>query len=190
MSKNGRIKSLNDMKGNRVRMMFTTADAAAGVILIKHFGGEPYVVQSAGSVEQVTALMRGDIDLYFVSYTTGLKEIASSGGQLIPALVLRTDKRPELPNVPNLVDVGLQSEGSLWGAYRFIAAPVGLPADAQETLVAAIGKATKDPEFISRMEKGGYLPSTATPSEVKKIIEDTVSFFRKSQKEWEPLLRK
>jgi tripartite-type tricarboxylate transporter receptor subunit TctC len=171
-------------------MMFTTADAAAGVMLIKHFGGEPYVVQSAGSVDQVTALMRGDIDLYFVSYTTGLKEIASSGGQLIPALILRTDKRPELPNVPNLVDVGLQSEGSLWGAYRLVASPAGLPADVQETLATAIAKATKDPEFISKMEKGGYLPATATPAEVKKIIDATVSFFRSSQKVWEPLLRR
>ncbi len=189
MSKTGRIKSLQEIKGKQVRMMFT-ADAAGSVMLIKHFGGEPFTTQSSGSVELVTALMRGDIDMYFVSYSTGLKEVAASGGQLFPALILRTDKRPELPNVPNLVDVGLKLDASMWGADRLLCAPTGLPEDVEKTLTATIAKATSDPEFIAKMEKGGYMPSSATPQEAKKLVEDAVARLRENQKLWEPMLRK
>lgn len=189
MSKNGRIKSMEEMKGKQVRTMVT--DNPPGIVmLIKSFGGEPFIMQASGSVELSTALMRGDIDVYFVSFTTGLKEVANSGGKLMPVLTLRTDKRPEVPDVPNLVDVGLQSKASMWRAGRLLAAPAGLPQDVQKMLTGTIAKATTDPDFIAKMEKAGYMPAAANPEEIKESVEDMLKTFRETQKQWEPMLSK
>ena len=183
MAKNGRFKSVKEMKGNKIRSG-TTSGIVGTILVIKALGGEPYVSLDSGTGESITGLLRGDYDIVLLSYTTALKQIQLSEGKLIPVLICRLDKRPELPNVPNLMDVGLESLVGILAADRLLATPAGLPEDVMKMLTLTIAKATKDPEFISRMLKAGYMPEAATSEESKKIVEDVMTSLRVTQNAW------
>ena len=191
MPTKGRFKSVREFKGQQVRTGFTTQEAAQTITLVKALGGQPYATAYSGTAEVIPALRRNDVDLYMVTYTSGLKYLASAEGELMAGLICRTDKRPELPNVPNLKDVGLESMASVLGGDRLLAAPAGLPEDVKKILGEAIGKATIDPEFVSNMEKAGYIPAGgANPEELKNLVSQMFGALLNSKDQWAPVLIK
>jgi tripartite-type tricarboxylate transporter receptor subunit TctC len=189
--KASRFKSIRDIAGQQVRLGCTTQEAAQLVVLIKALGGKPYVTMFSGFAEIIPALRRDEFDLCMSTYSSGLKSLASSEGELVPSLICRTDSRPELPNVPNLRNVGLESMIDVLGGDRLVGAPAGLSLDVQKILGDAIAKATTDREFVSRMEKAGYLPAGgAEPAELKRLTEHMLDKITGSKDVWGPFLIK
>jgi tripartite-type tricarboxylate transporter receptor subunit TctC len=115
----------------------------------------------------------------------GLQDMVAGGVQIAPvslpearslidagkvkSLVVMADKRAALyPNVPTLKE----ATGSSWtmAAWRGIAAPKNIPAEARDKLVAAIGKIVASKDYTDFMAKQGYGVIYAPPEEFAKFM--------------------
>jgi tripartite-type tricarboxylate transporter receptor subunit TctC len=115
----------------------------------------------------------------------GLQDMVAGGVQIAPvslpearslidagkvkSLVVMADKRAALyPNVPTLKE----ATGSSWtmAAWRGIAAPKNIPAEARDKLVAAIGKIVASKDYTEFMGKQGYGVIYAPPEEFAKFM--------------------
>jgi tripartite-type tricarboxylate transporter receptor subunit TctC len=113
----------------------------------------------------------------------GLQDMVAGGVQLAPVslpearalidagkvrpLVVMAEKRIALyPNLPTLKE----ATGSSWtlGAWRGIAAPKGIPAEARDKLVAALQKVVASKDYTEFMGKQGYGVLYAAPDDFAK----------------------
>lgn len=106
-----------------------------------------------GVAPAMTALVGGQVDLYFGGTSTALPYIQS--GKL-KAIAVTGDKRnPLLPNVPTFKEAGVPgvNTDTYWGIY----APSGTPNDRVQALNAFFTKALKDPDVVKRMGELGLV---------------------------------
>jgi tripartite-type tricarboxylate transporter receptor subunit TctC len=115
----------------------------------------------------------------------GLQDMVAGGVQICPVslpearalidagkvktLVVMADKRAALyPNVPTLKE----ATGSNWtmAAWRGIAAPKNIPAEARDKLVAALKKIVASKDYTDFMAKQGYGVIYAEPAEFAKFM--------------------
>jgi tripartite-type tricarboxylate transporter receptor subunit TctC len=191
MPSNGSFAGVKEYKGQKVRLAFTTQEGAQSILLLKKLGAEIFPTAFAGTRIVMPALMRNDADVYLVTYTSGLKYIASSDGKLKAGLICRLDRRPELPNTPNLIDIGAKDLAPLLGGDRLLAAPAGLPQDVHMVLADAIGKATTDPEWVAQMKKAKYIPSGGiSAEEITALVGSMVKGLESTKDVWGPVLMK
>jgi len=115
----------------------------------------------------------------------GLQDLVSGGVEVVPcsipearamidagkvrALAIMDDNAPALyPNLPTLK----KELGTNWkiAAWRVIAAPKGLPADVQRTLVTALKKVYDSKDYKEFMAKQGYGIVWAGPEDTAKFM--------------------
>src|SRR5580765_1145217 len=115
----------------------------------------------------------------------GLQDLVSGGVEVVPcsipearamidagkvrALAIMDDNAPALyPNLPTLK----KELGTNWkiAAWRVIAAPKGLPADVQKTLVIALKKVYDSKDYKEFMAKQGYGIVWAGPEDTAKFM--------------------
>jgi len=83
-------------------------------------------------------------------YTTVQMQL---GDQVRCLGVAMEQRHPKLPNCPTFKEQGFNLVG---GAYRGVAVPKSTPADVQAKLADTLAKINADPEFIRKMEEGGF----------------------------------
>jgi tripartite-type tricarboxylate transporter receptor subunit TctC len=115
----------------------------------------------------------------------GLQDLVAGGVEIVPcslpearslidagkvkSLAVMDDKRaPLYPNVPTLKE----ATGSNWtmAAWRGIAAPKGIPAEARDKLVAAIKKIVAGKEYNEFMTQRGFGVIYAAPDDFVKFM--------------------
>ncbi|MFZ5555858.1 MAG: tripartite tricarboxylate transporter substrate binding protein [Pseudomonadota bacterium] len=75
-------------------------------------------------------------------------------GNQARCLAVAMEKRhPKIPDCPTFKELGYDLVG---GAYRGIAVPNSTPKEIQQQVSDLIGRINKDPEFIQKMEEGGF----------------------------------
>ncbi len=67
--------------------------------------------------------------------------------------VAMEQRHPKIPDCPTFKELGYDLVG---GAYRGVAVPKSTPADVQKQLSDIFDKVNRDPEFIKKMEEGGF----------------------------------
>src|SRR5262249_22106703 len=95
-------------------------------------------------------------------------------------LQLSLHKIPDLPDLPNIMDVATtdaQKEIIRMVLARQVigrpyAAPPGIPDDRLEALRTAFDKTMKDPDFLKDAERAGLEVDPVTGQEVEKLIDD------------------
>ncbi len=105
-------------------------------------------------------------------------------GGKVKALAVASEQRlASLPDVPTVIESGYPEFGTVT-AWQGIFAPPGTPADAVQTLRAAVGSAMVDPENQKTLEaKGGiFLPPEATGEASAKFLAD-------ERQKWGPLIK-
>ena len=119
-----------------------------------------------GGPEVVTSLLGGHVDVIGESYTLVLPHVNAGKFRMLAL----SRKAPAFPNIPTLTQLGYKQD--LLSAWFALHAPVGLPDQVRQTLVAAIEKAVKTPAVKEKIEQMGYIVDYKSPAELKKISMD------------------
>jgi len=106
-----------------------------------------------GVAPAMTALVGGQVDLYFGGTSTALPYLQS--GKLKAIAVTGEKRNPLLPDVPTFKEAGVSgvNTDTYWGIY----APSGTPNDRVQALNAYFTKALKDPDVVKRMGELGLV---------------------------------
>lgn len=176
------VNSLADLiklaKANPGKLTFGSAGIASvghisGEILKRDAGINMVHVPYKGSADAATALMGGHIDMLIDGTTVAL----AKAGKVKGIVAFGLDRHPEMPNLPSLVEAGLQnvriSIGAQWGLF----APKGTPAPICARLSQALEKMLAEPETRKRLERVSALAYWQTPDELRKALESDYNFY-------------
>jgi tripartite-type tricarboxylate transporter receptor subunit TctC len=123
-------------------------------------------VPSQGAAPGLQDLVAGGVEIAPCSLPEA-RSLIDAGK--VKSLAVMADKRaPLYPNVPTLKE----ATGSNWtmAAWRGIAAPKGIPAEARDKLVAAIQKIVAGKEYNEFMTQRGFGVIYATPDDFVKFM--------------------
>ncbi len=99
-----------------------------------------------------------------VSGSWGYSTVKMQLGDQVRCLAVAMEKRhPKLPDCPTFKEQGFDLVG---GAYRGVAVPKSTPADVQAKLADILAKINADPEFIRKMEEGGFAMLNVGPAQM------------------------
>ena len=105
-----------------------------------------------------------------VSGSWGYSTVQITLGDQVRCLGVALEQRhPQLPNCPTFKEQGFDLVG---GAYRGVAVPKSTPADIQMKLASDLAKVNADPEFIRKMEAGGFAMLNVGPKEMPQFMAD------------------
>jgi tripartite-type tricarboxylate transporter receptor subunit TctC len=102
-------------------------------------------------------------------YTTVQMQL---GDQVRCLGVAMEQRHPKLPNCPTFKEQGFNLVG---GAYRGVAVPKSTPADVQGKLADVLAKINADPEFIRKMEEGGFAMLNVGPAQMGAFMAEVKS---------------
>ncbi|MBN8936078.1 MAG: tripartite tricarboxylate transporter substrate binding protein [Rhizobiales bacterium] len=128
--------------------------------------------------DAVTAVMRGDAQLYFAP--VNLARDQSKAGK-VRAIAAATAKRiPDMPDTPTFTEEGLPFVYDSWFGLM---APRGVPKAVLEKISKDWADALKTPEMQDKIKKQFLIPVTDTPSAMDKIVADETANLTKVFKE-------
>jgi len=105
-----------------------------------------------------------------VSGSWGYSTVQITLGDQVRCLGVAMEQRhPQVPNCPTFKEQGFDLVG---GAYRGVAVPKSTPADIQMKLASDLAKVNADPEFIRKMEAGGFAMLNVGPKEMPQFMAD------------------
>ena len=135
--------------------MFMTA-AQINILHIPYKGAGAAIVDVLGGHTDLTSVVPGSVMSHLKS------------GAMIPLVI--TGKQPYhmLPNVPTFANIGLESVNP--GAFRFLAAPAGLPAAIQKKLTVTMRTVMEPQDFRTRLIDNGFDPELLTDAEARAYI--------------------
>lgn len=152
------FKTLKDLidnaKANPGKTTFSgsgkgSANHLAQVRFDKLAGVKSTYVAFKGTGASVAALLGGQ-----VKAAMGYSTVAAKQGDQVRMLAVATEERlPAFPDVPTFKELGIDMVS---GAYRGIAVPASTPDDVKKKLSGMIAEINKDPEFIKKMNDGGF----------------------------------
>lgn len=138
-----------------------------GALLSKAAGESLVSVHYTGASQALTALVRGDIHVYFDGIPTSIHRVA--GGEYKALAVTSRTRAASAPQVPTVFEQGLPELGlTVW--YGLVA-PAGVPASVVATLNAAVQAAVADPQVSALIVRDGSQPLRLAPAEFRKLIE-------------------
>ena len=119
-----------------------------------------------GAPEAVTAVVRGDAQMYFAPIPSA-QELGAAGKVRVVA-INSSAHAPQLPDVPTVAESGLPD-------YRYeswfgMLAPAGTARPILDRLSRDIATALQNPDIRERMQNQGSLPVTNTPAQFDAII--------------------
>ncbi|WP_377293457.1 tripartite tricarboxylate transporter substrate-binding protein [Rhizobium sp. SG2393] len=167
----------------------TVTVANAGIGAASHLCGMLFMsaietplvtVPYKGTGPAMTDLLGGQVDIMCDQTTNTTKQIQ---GGTIKAYAVTAPKRLDIfPDVPTAVEGGLP--GFEIGIWHGIYTPKGTPEAVNTKLSAALQKALKDPNVVSRFAELGTAPSSeadATPAALKAKLEGEIA-------RWKPII--
>jgi tripartite-type tricarboxylate transporter receptor subunit TctC len=99
-----------------------------------------------------------------VSGSWGYTTVKMQLGDQVRCLGVAMEMRhPAIPDCPTFKEQGFELVG---GAYRGVAVPKSTPAEVQARLAEILGKINADPEFIKKMEEGGFAMLNVGPAQM------------------------
>jgi tripartite-type tricarboxylate transporter receptor subunit TctC len=151
--------------GTAIHLASELFKAAAGVDIVH----VPY----RGNAGVMPDLLAGRIAMLIDGVPAQAKNIESG---LVRALAVTTRTRsPALPEVPTMIEQGVDYEVPYWTA---IYAPAATPKPILNRLAADIAKAMKDPGVVARLKEAGTEAVGSTPQELDKFNRDQFELYR------------
>jgi tripartite-type tricarboxylate transporter receptor subunit TctC len=151
--------------GTAIHLASEMFKAAAGVDIVH----VPY----RGNAGVMPDLLAGRIAMLIDGVPPQVKNIESG---VVRALAVTTKARtPALPNVPTMVEQGVDYEVPYWTA---IFAPAATPKAIVDKLAADIAKTMKDPGVVGRLKNAGTEAVGSTPQELDAFNRDQVALYR------------
>jgi tripartite-type tricarboxylate transporter receptor subunit TctC len=162
--------------------------SSPGAGTLAHFGFELLKLQADVNIVHVpfpsaapaaAALLGGHVDIAAVSVAVGKPQIEA--GKLRGLAVSGSERWPDLPNVPSIVEAGLPQ--AVVETWQGIVVPKGTPKDAIDTLAKALLAVTKRDDVRASMLKAGFFASGAGTDAFRKRIVDELP-------RWKALIQK
>jgi tripartite-type tricarboxylate transporter receptor subunit TctC len=139
----------------------------AGALFRKAAGIDIVHVPFKSAPDAVTAVVRGDAQMYFAPVNLS-KEMAEAGK--VRAIAAVTPRRiPDMPDVPTFREAGLDFVYDSWFG---LLAPAGVPRPIIETINRDVVRILRSPEVEAKLKQQFVLPVTDTPEQFDKIIRD------------------
>ena len=119
-----------------------------------------------GVPEAVTAVIRGDVQMYFTPIPDTV-ELGTAGK--VRAIAINSAKRvPQLPDVPTVAEAALPNYK--YDSWFGVLAPAQTPRPIIDQVNKAIGTLLHSADISGRLLKQGSIPSPNTPAEFDAII--------------------
>jgi tripartite-type tricarboxylate transporter receptor subunit TctC len=119
-----------------------------------------------GAPEAVTAVLRGDVQIYFAPIPSAVS--LGNAGKVRVLAVNSAKRAPQLPNVPTVAEAALPNYK--YESWFGVMAPAGTPSAVLNKVSQDIATVLKMPDVIAQMHKVGNIPQPTTPAEFDKII--------------------
>ncbi|MCC6535694.1 MAG: tripartite tricarboxylate transporter substrate binding protein [Burkholderiales bacterium] len=154
----GKITAGSAGVGSSSHLSTEMLKAAAGIDLLH--------VPFKGAGAAIVDLLSGHTDLTFVVPGSVLQHIQA--GTLVPLAI--TGKKPPaaLPNVPTFASVGLGAVNP--EAFRFIAAPSGIPGAVQKRLAGSLATVMAAQDLQTRLTDNGFDPEFLTDQDARAFV--------------------
>jgi tripartite-type tricarboxylate transporter receptor subunit TctC len=150
----------------------------AGALFRKAAGINIVHVPYKSAPDAVTAVMRGDAQLYFAP--VNLARDQSKAGK-VKAIAAATEHRiPDMPDTPTFTEAGLPFVYDSWFG---LLAPHGVPAAVLNKISQDWGDALKTPDMQDKLKKQFLIGVHDTPAAMDKIIKDETENLTKIFKE-------
>jgi len=119
-----------------------------------------------GGAPALTALMGGEVDLMFDTFSTTLPHVKS--GRIRPLAATSARRSATFPDIPTVAESGLPGyEAGNWFA---LFAPAGTPAPVVDRLAKVLAQANASAVFRDRLTAQGAEPMRGTPEELATLI--------------------
>lgn len=119
-----------------------------------------------GGKAGVAALLAGDIDVTSAFYSEIDQYVQT--GMLRPVGVTGNNRYRLLPDIPTLIEHGVEAADQTWGAARFFILPPGVPEDRRDYLEAAIMKVLESEEAEQAFGEVGLVLAPAGTEETRR----------------------
>jgi tripartite-type tricarboxylate transporter receptor subunit TctC len=151
--------------GSAIHLASELFNVAAGIDLVH----VPY----RGNAGVMPDLLAGRIAMLIDGVPAQTKNIESG---VVRALAVTTRTRaPALPNVPTVMEQGLDYEVPYWTA---IYAPAATPKAVVDRLAEGIAKTMKNPAVVERLQQAGTEAVGSTPQELDTFNRDQLALYR------------
>ena len=131
--------------------------------------GIPY----KGSGPALTALMGGEVQVYFDVLMSSLAHLAA--GKLKALGVSSRERMPVLPNVPTFAEQGLR--GLEISAWFGLVAKAGTPEEILRQLHGVLARAVQAPAFVGRAQELGAAAAGGAYGEFQSTIADETAYW-------------
>ncbi|MGI6631872.1 MAG: tripartite tricarboxylate transporter substrate binding protein [Bacillota bacterium] len=123
----------------------------AGMLFEQESGAKFTYVHTGGASEGVPMLAGGHVQVGCWSW--GEVKAMVDAGKLRVLGVMSEERDERIPDVPTFKEQGYDL---VYGAWRGIAAPKGLPDDVKATLTKAFGDAIQNPDVVKQLKDAGF----------------------------------
>jgi tripartite-type tricarboxylate transporter receptor subunit TctC len=160
--KPGELNAATSGNGSTAHLSLATFNKMAGVSIthVPYRGGAP----------SLTAAVAGEVDLVFSDIVPAAPLVRDNRLNGLAMTGLR--RAAVAPEIPTLDESGLK--GFSITAWVGLVAPKGTPADIVQKLNVEVGRALKDPEFVSQLSKLGIDPLGSTPEEFAAFLRQEI----------------
>jgi tripartite-type tricarboxylate transporter receptor subunit TctC len=132
-----------------------------------------------GTPEATTAVVRGDVQMYFAPIPTS-QDLDATGK--VRALAINSAKRvPQLPNVPTIAEAAVP--GYKYDSWFAVMAPAGTPMPIRTKVGQDIATVLKMPDVADKLAKQGSIPVTTTPEQFDQILKADTERYTKILKD-------
>jgi tripartite-type tricarboxylate transporter receptor subunit TctC len=150
----------------------------AGALFRKTAGVNIVHVPFRSAPDAVTAVMRGDAQLYFAPVNLARDQSAAGKVQAIAAATAA--RIPDMPDVPTFTEAGLPFVYDSWFGLM---APRGVPKPILDKISKDWADAMKTPDMQAKLKSQFLIGVTDTPDAMDKIVKDETDNLTKVFKE-------
>ena len=139
----------------------------AGALFRKAAGINIVHVPFRSAPDAVTAVIRGDAQMYFAP--VNLARDQAEAGKVTAIAAATAQRMPELPNVPTFTEAGLPFVYDSWFG---LLAPAGVPKPILQKISQDWAEVLKTPDMQAKIKAQFLIGVTDTPEAMDKIIKD------------------
>jgi tripartite-type tricarboxylate transporter receptor subunit TctC len=119
-----------------------------------------------GAPEAVTAVVRGDAQLYFAPIPSA-QELGATNK--VKVLAINSDRRiPLMPDVPTVAEAAVPDYK--YESWFGVMVPAGTPRDIIVKVNQDIAKVLQMPDVVDKMTKQGSIPAPTSPEQIEAMI--------------------
>jgi tripartite-type tricarboxylate transporter receptor subunit TctC len=150
----------------------------AALLLMRETGLSATVVPFKTGPDGLTAVIRGDVQLFIDGPTLIASQVQS---RAIAAVVVTSRNRQDaLSDVPTVAEAGFPNAAC--GSWMGLVAPRGTPDDVVAKLSRASRAIRDGREYTHKLKQMSFVPSSATPEQFASLISD-------EHRRWSPILQ-